>query len=99
MLWSPKDLWDTQRGVVYVDWVFIGMNNTPPIAWTKIIEPVLFIDYPKHGIAFLIGLSNTPQGCNRYVMEPKRFFMYPKRVIAHPLNNYGHKQYPSQSLD
>jgi hypothetical protein len=75
------------------------MNNTPPIAQTKIIEPMLFADYPKHGIAFLIGLSNTLQGCNRYVMEPKIFFMYLKRVIAHPLSNYGHKQYPSHSLD
>jgi hypothetical protein len=60
---------------------------------------MLFADYPKHGIAFLVGLSNTPLGCNRYVMEPKRFFIYPKRGIAHPLNNYGHKQYPSSSLD
>jgi hypothetical protein len=33
-----------------VNWVLMGINNTPPTAWTKIIEPMLFVDYPKHGL-------------------------------------------------
>jgi hypothetical protein len=58
MLWSQKVLWDTRKGVVHVNWVFLNISNTPSIAQTKIIEPMLFIDYPKQGIAFLVGLGN-----------------------------------------
>jgi len=61
MLWSPKVLWDTMRKVVHVNWVVINMSNTPPIAQTKIIEPMVFIDYPKKGIAFLIGFGMAMQ--------------------------------------
>jgi hypothetical protein len=32
-------------------------------------------------------------------MEFKGFPIYLKRGIAHALNNYGHKQYPTNSLD
>jgi hypothetical protein len=32
-------------------------------------------------------------------MEPNFFFIYPKKGIAHVLNNFGHKKYPSSSLD
>ncbi len=32
-------------------------------------------------------------------MEFKGFPIYFKRGIAHALNNYGHKQYPSNGLD
>ncbi len=32
-------------------------------------------------------------------MEPKGFIIYPNRGIACALRNYGHKQYPSNSLD
>jgi hypothetical protein len=35
---------------------------------------------------------------NIYVMEPKKFIIYFKRGIVHALNNFGHKQYPSNSL-
>jgi len=47
MLWSPKVLWDTMKGVVHVNEVMLGMSNTPSIAQTKIIEPMVFVDYPK----------------------------------------------------
>jgi len=33
------------------------MNNTLPIAWTKIIKPMVFADYPNEGIAFLLGFG------------------------------------------
>jgi hypothetical protein len=74
------------------------MNNTPLIVQTKIIEPMMFANYPKHGIVFLLGLGNTPLGCNQYVMEPKKNLIYRKKSITNPLCNYEHKQYPS-SLD
>jgi hypothetical protein len=32
-------------------------------------------------------------------MEPKGFLIYLNRGIAFALNNYGHKQDPSNSLD
>jgi hypothetical protein len=32
-------------------------------------------------------------------MEPKRIFIYLGRGIAHPLSNYGHKQYPFSNMD
>jgi hypothetical protein len=86
---EPKGLWDTQRGVMHVNCVLMGMNNTPLTTRTKIIEPMLFADYPKQGIAFLVSLGNTFSNYNRHVMEPKRFFIYPKRGIAHPLSNFG----------
>jgi len=47
----------------------------------------------------LVWLCNTPLSFNRYVMEFKGFPIYFKRGIAHALNNYGHKQYPSNGLD
>jgi hypothetical protein len=63
------------------------------------MEPMLFVDYLKLGIAFLVGLSNIFLGLNRYVMEPKIFIIYLKRGITHPLSNSRQKQYPSNSLD
>jgi hypothetical protein len=35
----------------------MGKNNTPPIAWTKIIQSMVFTKYPHEGIAFLLGLN------------------------------------------
>jgi hypothetical protein len=32
-------------------------------------------------------------------MEPKGFLIYLNGGIAFALNNYGHKQYPSNNLD
>ncbi len=60
---------------------------------------MLFANYFKQGIAFLVSLSNTPPSCNRYVMEPKIIFIYLERGIAHPLSNFGHKQYPFSNMD
>jgi len=57
MLWNPKDLWDTLRGVVHVNWIVLGMNNTPPIAQTKIIKPMVFVNYPNEGITFFLGFG------------------------------------------
>jgi hypothetical protein len=33
------------------------MNNTPPIAQTKIIEPMVFENYPNEGIVFLLDFG------------------------------------------
>jgi hypothetical protein len=37
--------------------VILGMNNTPPKAYTKKIMPMVFTKYPHKGITFLLGLS------------------------------------------
>jgi hypothetical protein len=58
-----------------------------------------FTNYPKLGITFLVGLGNTPPSFKRYVMKPKRLLKYLRRSIAQPLNNFRHKQYPSNSLN
>jgi len=50
-------------------------------------------------MVFLVGLNNTLPGLNRFVMKPKRFLIYLMRGIAHPLSNFKHKQFPSNSLD
>jgi hypothetical protein len=47
----------------------------------------------------LLGLCNTLIRLLKYFMEPKGFIIYPNRGIARALNNFGHKQYPSNSLD
>jgi len=47
----------------------------------------------------LLGLCNIPLGFFKYVMEPKGFIIYINKGIACALNNFGHKQYPSNSLD
>jgi hypothetical protein len=61
---------------------------------------MLFANYLKQGIAFLVSLSNTPPRCNRYVMEPKIYiYIYLGRGIARPLNNSKHKQYPFNNMD
>jgi hypothetical protein len=33
----------------------MGTNNNQPIAWTKIIQSMVFTKYPREGIAFLVG--------------------------------------------
>jgi hypothetical protein len=58
---EPNDLWDTLKGVMHVNWVILGMNNTPLIAQTKIVEPMVFIDYPNEGIAFLLSFVMAMQ--------------------------------------
>jgi hypothetical protein len=47
-----------KKGIACMHWVVIlGMNNTPLIAWTKIIQPMVFTEYPFEGIVFLQGLN------------------------------------------
>jgi hypothetical protein len=62
------------------------MNNTPLIAWTKIVQPMVFTKYPNEGIVFFIGfvraMYNTSPSFKTYDMEPKLFLGYSKRGIA-----------------
>ncbi len=60
---------------------------------------MVFANYPKLGITFLVSLSNALLGFKKYVMKSKRFLKYPRQGITQPLSNYGHKQYPFYSLD
>jgi len=47
--------------------VILGTSNTPPITLTKIIQSIMFTNYPHEGIAFLLGFG--------MVMEyPSNFF-------------------------
>jgi hypothetical protein len=46
----------------------------------------------------LVRLRNTPSHVKRYVMEPNVFIGYLKKGTASVLNNFGHEQYPSDSL-
>ncbi len=71
----------------------LNQNNVHPQCLQITPQKVLF------SLQALVWLSNTLPYFNRYVMEPKGFFIYPKRGIAHALSNYGHKQYPCNSLD
>jgi hypothetical protein len=52
MLWNLKDLWDTLKGVLHMNWVVLGISNTPPIAQTKIIEPMVFIELTLVRVVF-----------------------------------------------
>jgi len=49
-----------ERGSAY-EWVVFDMTNTPPIAGTKRIEPVVFVEYPNEGITFLLGFGMAMQ--------------------------------------
>ncbi len=33
----------------------LGTSNTPPIAWTKIIQSIMFTNYLHEGISFFLG--------------------------------------------
>jgi hypothetical protein len=35
----------------------MGTSNTPPIAWAKIIQSMVFIYYLHEGIAFIFGFE------------------------------------------
>jgi hypothetical protein len=75
------------------------MSNTPLIAQTKIIEPMVFVDYPKQVIAFFLGFGMVMQYFYKYIMEPKRFLIYANRGIACALSSdFGHEQYPLDNL-
>ncbi len=71
----------------------LNQNNVSPWCLQTTPKKVLL------SFQVLVWLCNTPPYFNRYVMEPKGFLIQPKRGIAHALSNYGHKQYPSNSLD
>jgi len=53
------------------------MSNTPLIAQTKIIEPMVFVDYPKEGIAFLLGYGMATQYPSKFqkICEGTQFFI------------------------
>jgi hypothetical protein len=61
MLCALMYFWDTLRGVLYVHWNFLGMNNILLITYTKIIQP-------NEGIAFLLGFGRVmqyPSNCRK----------------------------------
>jgi hypothetical protein len=39
----------------------MGIRNTPLIAWTKIIQSMMFIEYPHEGLSFLLGFVKVMQ--------------------------------------
>jgi hypothetical protein len=39
----------------------MGISNTPSIAWTKIIQSIMFIKYLHEGITFLLGFVRAMQ--------------------------------------
>jgi hypothetical protein len=43
----------------------LDISNTPPIAWTKIIQTKMFIEYPHEDIAFLLGFVKATQYLSR----------------------------------
>jgi hypothetical protein len=40
---------------MHVNWIVLGMNNTPLIVQTKIIKPMVFIEYIHEGITLFLG--------------------------------------------
>jgi len=40
---------------MHTHWIILGTNDTQPIAWIKIIQSMVFIEYFREGIAFLLG--------------------------------------------
>jgi hypothetical protein len=44
----------------------LRMNNTLPITQIRIIEPMVFTDYPNEGIAFLIGFGINMQHPSKF---------------------------------
>jgi hypothetical protein len=45
----------------HVNWVVMSMSNTPPVARTKIIEPMVFIDYLNKVFFFLLDFGMAMQ--------------------------------------
>jgi hypothetical protein len=76
MLWSPKDLWDTLKGVMHVNGIVLGMSNITPIAQTKIIEPMVFTYYTNEGI--LVGMAMQYPSKFQYINDgAQRIFYIP----------------------
>jgi len=55
MWWSPNFFWYTLREVLHMHCVILGTSNTLLIAWTKIIQSIMFTNCHHEGIAFLLG--------------------------------------------
>jgi hypothetical protein len=51
---------DLKRGSA-CELIVMGMTNTPLIAPTKIIEPMMFVDYHKQDNVFLLGFGMAMQ--------------------------------------
>jgi len=80
----------------------MGISNTPPITWIKIIQSIVFVEYLHEGIAFLLGFVRVmqyPSKTFEICYGAQRTYNYYNRGIACAFNNYGHKPYPSNSLD
>jgi len=77
-------------------YVILGTTNTPPIAYTKIIQSIVFTNYPREGIAFLLGFVWVMQ----YPFKsPMVFAKCPKKGIAF-LTGFGMVMlYPCNILD
>jgi hypothetical protein len=63
---------------------------------------MVFTEYLHEGIAFLLSFVRAmqyPLRLFRYVIEHKGFLIYLNRGITFALNNFEHKQYPSNSLN
>ncbi len=60
-LWSPKDFLYTLREVLHMHWVILGTSNTPPKAWTKIIQSMVFTWYPREGNVFFLNFGMAMQ--------------------------------------
>ncbi len=52
---EPKQFLIYLKRVLHMHCVILGISNTPPIAWTKIIQSIVFINHLHQSIAFLLG--------------------------------------------
>ncbi len=74
--------------------VILGTSNTPPITLTKIIQSIMFTNYPHEGIAFLLGFGMVMEYPSNFFLicyGAKGIIIYPNRGIACALSNYGYK--------
>jgi len=46
---------------MHTHWIIMDTINTPPIAYSKIIQSILSIKYLHEGIAFLLGFVRAVQ--------------------------------------
>jgi hypothetical protein len=78
--------------------ILLVMNNTLPITWAKIIQPMVFYRIPQCRYCFpilaLIGLCNTFGSVKTYVINPKTFPRYLNRGIGCSSQLVSHEQYP-----
>jgi len=80
-------------------YVILGTSNTPPIAWTKIIQSMVFIEYPHEGIVFLLGLNflffGVKKGFLVWVQDYNRIFdnfiKHTYKNMQKGISSYQHK--------